>query len=266
MIKQTKTRYSKKFNYYSTDEVIGRSLELYGEYGQDEVNFLISILNQFSIVYDIGANIGYHTTAFASVARKVYAFEPNPHNYALLTMNTMDKKNVRLLNCAVGEKIGTINCSDYDPSIPGNFGMMHVGGDGADTPVVMLSIDEMNLQKPDVIKIDVEGAEYGVFKGAIRTITKYQPVLYYEAHETKHFKEIYEMLAPLNYNFYWAQVSNFNPGNLKKNSQNIFGNTALYNVIAWPKSLPELPLMPVEGSHDDINFMLNRVKNKLKNN
>ena len=70
MIKSTKTRYSKNFSYYSTDEMIGRSLELYGEYSQSELEFLLSMLNENSVVYDVGANIGYHTTAFASVAKK----------------------------------------------------------------------------------------------------------------------------------------------------------------------------------------------------
>ena len=63
MIQFTKTRYSKKFHYYDTDEVIGRSLAYYGEYAQREIDFLLQFLNPNCVVYDVGGNIGCHTTA-----------------------------------------------------------------------------------------------------------------------------------------------------------------------------------------------------------
>ena len=43
----TKTRYHKKFNYYTNDSIIGRSLRLYGEYGQSEIDFLLSICSVY---------------------------------------------------------------------------------------------------------------------------------------------------------------------------------------------------------------------------
>ena len=63
MIQSTKTRYVDKFYYYDTDNIIGRSLAFYGEYAQPEIDFLLQLINQKSVVYDIGSNIGYHAAA-----------------------------------------------------------------------------------------------------------------------------------------------------------------------------------------------------------
>ena len=76
--------------------MIGTSLARYGEYGQCEIDFILSFLTDSAVVYDVGANIGYHTTAFATRARRVYAFEPHPGNYALLEKNTEEFDNVFL--------------------------------------------------------------------------------------------------------------------------------------------------------------------------
>ena len=80
--------------------------------------------------------------------------------------------------------------------------------------------------------------------------------MYYEAHETHHFKEIYELLTTLEYDLYWAQVNNFNPNNMKRNIINVFGNSALFSIIVWPKAYSKLPLNSVEGP-DDSCYKLN---------
>ena len=74
MIKQSKTKYVDIFHYYDTDEVFGKSIEVYGEYSEAEVIVLTSLMNKNTVVYDIGGNIGYHASAFATVAKHVYSF------------------------------------------------------------------------------------------------------------------------------------------------------------------------------------------------
>ena len=259
MIKSTKTRYSKNFSYYSTDEMIGRSLELYGEYSQSELEFLLSMLNRNSVVYDVGANIGYHTTAFASTGARVYTFEPNPDNYKLLEQNVHGLERVWLFNCAVGDQPGQVFCDEFDPDIPGNFGSVQIN-QSAGIPVKLVALDtlkdhvirEFDFPPPDMIKIDVEGYEYNVLLGCENIIDKHQPMIYFEAHETNQFKEIYEFLKHRGYQLYWAQCNNYNPDNLQKNIINIFGNTACFNVIACPDFMPLISgLTEVTGPHDD---------------
>jgi FkbM family methyltransferase len=264
MIKYAKTRYSSKFGYHEADEVIGRSLALYGEYSQFEVDFLLQLLTPESVVYDIGGNIGYQATAFASRAKKVYSFEPNAHNYYLLMNNTYEMPNVHTMNCAVGATNGVIKCVDYNPMIPGNFGSIQVGVESATIPVPLVTIDSLELEKPNLIKIDVEGSEYDVLRGAIKTITEHKPVLFYEAHETEQFREIYELIKPLGYKLYWGQVNNYNPNNFAGNIVDVFGNTALFSIIGVPLEFPDISLDEVLGPDDSFEKLLSRARARTK--
>jgi len=250
MIKSTQTRYCKRFFFYANDEMIGHSLARYGEYSQAELTLLLSVLTNNAIVYDVGANIGYHTTAFASVAKHVYAFEPHPRNYAMLTINTASLTNVTTVNCAVSQTQGHVYVSDFDPEQVGNFGAVCVTAEQTAISVPCMTLDHAGLAPPDLIKIDVEGHELDVLYGCQEIIQQRFPVIYYEAHESKNLKEIYEMLEPLGYRFYWAQVNNYNPDNFAGNEENIFGGSALMSILAWPKNLSELSMTPVEGPDD----------------
>jgi hypothetical protein len=70
--------------------------------------------------------------------------------------------------------------------------------------------------------------------------------------DIQHLKEIYNLLSPIRYKFYWAQVNNYNSNNFKNNNKNIFGSSGLMSILAWPKFLPDLQLMPVSGSDDSV--------------
>lgn len=252
MIKSTKTRYSNEFYYYANDYIIGRSIEKYGEYSQVEVDFLTSILRKDSVVYDIGANIGYHTTAFASVANTVIGFEPHPKTFELLKRNTQQLKNVKILNCAVSNFTGPAYCSDYNIELAGNYGNMSISESSG---VEIQCIDFGNCHGfplPDLIKIDVEGSEYPVIQSCMTLLKQKAAVVYYEAHETVHLTEIYELLQPLGYRFYWMTVDNYNVNNLNKSTENMFGNNVLTNIVAWPGDLPELGLYSVQDKNDTV--------------
>jgi len=265
MIESTKTRYSDEFFFYKNDYIIGNSLRYYGEYSQVELDFLLEVLNSECVVFDVGANIGYHTTAFASKAKKVYAFEPNPHNFSMLQKNTANLKNVELINAAVGDHNGTTKIGDFDPEVStDNFGMMKCGEEGVDVPLVRL--DTLPFDGPDVIKIDVEGYEYAVIKGCEKMLETRRPMFYYEAHETKELKEIYEFLNQYGYNFYWSFVRNFNPNNFKKVENNIFGGTMLISIVAWPGHLGFLPLQPVLGPTDHFSRFFKKVEPPAEEN
>jgi FkbM family methyltransferase len=250
LIKHTRTRYSKKFHYYANDVIIGQSLELYGEYSELEVMFLVSVTNKNCIVYDIGANIGYHTTAFASQALHVYAFEPHPKTFDMLLKNTKHLPNVTAVNYAISNFNGTSKCLDYDPELPANYGSVSVDDVKGVLEVQCASLNHLTDELPDIIKIDVEGNEYAVVQGCIDVIRRRNPVVYFEAHETPNLAEILDLLGTCPYVFYWAPVMNYNPNNFKQNKENIFGGSRLTSVIAWPSHLPALEGLRVVDRDD----------------
>ena len=122
MITASKTRYSDNFYTYDNDYIIGQSIKTYGEYTEVELDLLKHFITPESIVYDIGGNIGYHTVAFATLAKEVYSFEPNDRNYVLLEKNTAHLNNVRLYRAACSDVVGEAFISDYDTTVPGNYG------------------------------------------------------------------------------------------------------------------------------------------------
>lgn len=248
MIAQTRTRYHTNFSYFVKDEMIGSSLQRYGEYQQLELEFLLSILTPDSVVYDVGANVGYHSTAFASRARQVISFEPNPQNFALLQQNTADHDRITRYQAAVSNTAGTGYIGDFDPAVLGNFGHMTMGTSGIQVPC--MTLDSVNHAPPDLIKIDVEGHEYEVLQGSKHLLESCRPVVYYEAIETLDLDKIYRMLTALDYRLYWVCVRNYNPDNFLGEQENIYLDSALMSIIAWPGQYDPLPLELVQGEHD----------------
>ena len=257
MIKVAKTRYTDRFQFHEHDAVIGSSISHYGEYSQHEVDLLLSILNENCIVYDIGANIGYHTTAFATKARHVFAFEPNLKNFKLLCANVSDFNNVTPVNVAVMDQNAVISVEEYDPEVPGNFGNVKTGtGTGV---AFAINLDSFTLIKPDLIKIDVEGNELSVLQGCENIINTYRPYVYFEAHETPNLAEIYELFEKSEYALYWCKINNFNPGNFYNEEENIFGDSALFSILAVPDANLAVGLDPVAKTDTSVEKLYERL-------
>lgn len=135
-----------------------------------------------SVVLDIGANIGYYTILAAkNVGKKgkVYAIEPAKYSYSLLKKNIKlnNLKNVKLYNIAFGDYNGKLKiyieeASNYNSPIP-------VGKKNEIEVVPCYKIDtffKKMKRKPDIIKIDVEGYEYNILKGAEKTLNHVEKI------------------------------------------------------------------------------------------
>lgn len=186
--------------------------------------FLFSRLNDFdlqdTVAYDIGAHIGFHSLYFARRGSKVFAFEPNPHNVERFTMikdaNEDIKNKISIFPIAVSDKIGqetfTLNRDVESGRSSGSF------IDRADTiwdknvftergfvstTVKTVPIDAfestLSIPLPDILKIDVEGAEYLVLKGASHMFTKKRPLILIEVHSPKAMQDVMSFLESHSY-------------------------------------------------------------------
>lgn len=78
------------FVFNRNDRFIGRSIDLYGEWCESEIELLLGFIRSGDTVVDVGANIGTHTVTFAAIvghAGSVLAFEPQPSSFQLLCGN-----------------------------------------------------------------------------------------------------------------------------------------------------------------------------------
>ena len=124
--KQAAARYGYVL-YNPNDKYIGRSLDLYGEYSQGEVEIFRQIIKPGWTILDIGANIGCHTVFMAQVTEnsgRIIAFEPQRQTFQLLCANVILNSlfNVQCHNNAVSDSEGEILVPVLDPVSEQNFG------------------------------------------------------------------------------------------------------------------------------------------------
>jgi FkbM family methyltransferase len=141
-----------------------------------------------SVVYDVGAYIGDHTAYYASRAALVVAFEPMPDAFEALEFNTKLYRNVLMFNCPLGN--GERVAIDHeDISTEKNFGARFLAKreDGAAT-IRLDDIGTSVLHPPSLLKLDVEGWEVNVLRGAEVTIKKHKPVIVCEVNRGALFR------------------------------------------------------------------------------
>jgi FkbM family methyltransferase len=137
---------------------------------------------------DVGANIGYYTLEMArcvGTSGRVFAIEPMPETFDLLAGNirTSDTRNVTLMNIAASSSaaIASMDLPTFEDSGVENFYQARLS-DGGSYPVLCLPLDGIPFaQRVKLIKVDAEGHDLDVLKGAETLIARDGPVLIVEA-------------------------------------------------------------------------------------
>jgi FkbM family methyltransferase len=135
------------FLYNPNDIFIGRSLDLYGEWAEAELDLLGRFLKPGDVALDVGANIGTHCVFFAkkvSPGGLVYAFEPQRLVFQNLCANIAlnGLANVSASPVAVGDQAGHVSVPVFDPDVPMNFGSVTVSPSGPGEIAALIRLDE----------------------------------------------------------------------------------------------------------------------------
>ena len=173
-----------------------------GDYSQRVLPRLLDQLRPGAVFYDIGAHIGYYTLCAAKTvggSGQVVAFEPLPLNikylHRHLRINAVD--NVKLIPAAVSIAGGKIR---FDGGR--GTGRGHIGASGSYV-VDAVCIDDMvgagRIPPPDVIKMDVEGAEFHALQGAKNTLSRYRPTVFVSLHGEAAQRDCLAFFASLGY-------------------------------------------------------------------
>jgi len=243
--------------YNVNDVFIGRSLDLYGEWCDDEVAVLGQILSPGDVVVDVGANIGTHAIFFDKKVTEtgvVVAFEPQRLVFQTLCGNVAlnGLTNVTCFCAAVGEKREQLKFPMVNPRQAFNFGAVTPSGDGMGEVVDVVPIDELGLRRCTLIKVDVEGMEAKVIAGAKETIARCRPALFLENDTVERSRELLEAVDAIGYKAFWQVADYYNPKNFFANNDNVFGRyQPQANILCVPRECPFTGLIPVEGLDDD---------------
>ncbi|MCG8617819.1 MAG: FkbM family methyltransferase [Desulfobacterales bacterium] len=250
--------------YNKNDTYVGRSFENYGEFSEGEAMLFRQICGAGDRVVDVGANIGAHTLIFASLVGntgRVYAYEPQRVVFQTLCANMAINSigNTECFQMAVSDAPGQVAIPDIRYDLEANFGGVEVGKfqSGIKTPVVALD-DVLDVPALKLIKVDVEGMELGVIRGAAETIGKHRPFLYVENDRPDGSRTLIEEIAGHGYRMFWHITRLFNPNNYAGNETNIFGTTVSINMLCFHRSLN----MNMDGFTEIEDFSDHPLKNR----
>ncbi len=227
------------FLYNQQDRYIGRSLDAYGEYVDEEIRLLIAMIGPGDFVVEAGANMGADTVPLArrvGPTGHVLAIEPQRIVHQLLCANIAlnGLVNVTTPWCAVGAATGEAVVPPIDYGQSQNFGGVALRTEGAGERVPVVPIDQFELMACALLKIDVEGMEQDVLRGAHATIKRFKPILYIENNAGSKSPPMIRHVLDLGYHLFWHTPSLFNPRNFAGNAQDIFGDVRSCNMLCVP--------------------------------
>lgn len=244
--------------YNVNDIYIGRSFDMYGEYSEQELSFLGNFVKPGQIVFDVGANIGAHTVFFAKMVGAkgfVMSFEPQRQVFQTLCANVALNAltNVVTFHAGVGiiQRMAKVPVLDYNSEE--NFGGVSLLDQKGTEIVQIMNLDGIGLPAPlSLIKIDVEGMEMDVLKGATKTIAKHMPILYVENDRKERSPELLEHIMAAGYRVYWHLPKMYNPDNFFGNQDCVFTDILSVNILCVPENAeqPDLGLQEVQSASE----------------
>lgn len=180
--------------FHQHDKVMTVVTKQNGIWEAEETNFFRHYLKQGDTFIDIGANIGYFSVIASQLVGEsghIYAVEPDPDNIAVLRANlqqTTTSANVTVLPIALSDRDGLttlyLNRMNY-----GDHRLFYTDKMRSSEPAVREKItvatargDRLFLHLPriDCIKMDVQGHEWHVVNGMLRTLKRHKPLLLFE--------------------------------------------------------------------------------------
>jgi FkbM family methyltransferase len=163
----------------------------YDEVEMAELRFYVERLRQSMVVFDVGANVGELSLLFSRLVRDsghVHAFEASRDNYGRLRAlcEAAGRKNIRLNNLAVADRAGVLQLHVYDEANSGfnslaarpledyGINLKPLRTEEVEATKIDTYCEQNSITHIDLLKIDVEGAEFQVLLGAGRMLSAHR--------------------------------------------------------------------------------------------
>jgi len=160
---------------------IEKYLFLYGCWEPECTRIFKEMLPKGAKVLELGANIGYYALLAARSAERVYAIEPEPQNAALLrknvTLNLWDDR-IEVYELAASDSIGKASLYVSENRTMAKLAELSDSPEGSYIDIETTTIDEfLKDEEVDVIRMDVEGAEWFIIKGMRNILEGIKPLI-----------------------------------------------------------------------------------------
>ena len=246
--------------YFKHDAFIGASIDRYGEFSALESALFRQFIEPGWTVLDVGANIGAHTVELARMVGAnglVLAFEPQRLVHQVLCANLAANniENVMAMQAALGARQSRAAIARPNYGLRENFGGLSLlmNPEGPSEPVPVATIDTLSLSACHFIKIDVEGMEVEVLRGADTVLRRFRPLLYLENDREAQSEALIALLLEAGYRLFWHFPPLYNAGNFYGDPVNIFPGLVSINILAVPQERPATitAMEPVLGPRDN---------------
>jgi FkbM family methyltransferase len=180
-----------------------------GTYERHVVAAMRAHLRAGMVAYDVGAHVGYLTLTLSSLvgpSGAVVAIEADPRNRSMLETNIATNRvsNVRVVPFVISDAQGTTRFATFSTySSVSHIADAATPGDAEILDVPSTTLDELvyreGYPRPALVKIDVEGAEVRVLRGAARLLREARPIIIAEARRSATLDELIGLTEPRGY-------------------------------------------------------------------
>lgn len=231
------------------DIYVGRSLELYGQWCESEVQLFSQILRPGAAVVEVGANIGSHTVPLARLVGPeghIIAVEVQPFVAQILSANLLlnGLTSALVMQAGVAAQPGALMVPSIRYDQAWNFGGISLdflaqrqSPQATQVPVGRLD-DMVRVPRLDLLKLDVEHLELEALQGAEGLIGAHHPVIYLENDDPDATGALLSFLHARGYRCYWHRSMLWDPDNHAGNPENVFGAQRCVNMLAVPQDRP----------------------------
>lgn len=209
---------------------VARSLQMYGEWGEAEIDLLSSVIQDGQTALQFGGEFGAQTLWLARVVGtggRVHVAEPARIGFqqlcASVALNGLT--NVYTTNQWLGQRSGSAALG----TLPG---AQHFPGEAQET-VKLSTVDELGLDSLHLLKINVPGTITQLLDGAVETIRRCRPILYFRLEPEQAVHEV-KLVKELGYRCWSHAPHMYNPDNVLGQAENIFPGRVHQNLVAVP--------------------------------
>ncbi len=158
------------------DHAVSEQISQHGTYEPDLLDVIEKELASGMRAVDAGAHVGFFTLHMARLvgpSGRVYAFEPDPENFAVLKRNAGQFSNIVVEPAALTDTAGEAVLSLNQSENKGDNRLWHADPSNPEVVVPTTSLDAyFEGTSVDFVKADIQGCEYVMLKGAVKTVLR----------------------------------------------------------------------------------------------
>jgi hypothetical protein len=224
--------------YLPEEKMLALSLDRYGEWLQPQLDLLNRLLQPGAIVIEANSGIGIHAVALAQAlgpSGHVLAYEEHQIFLRILNQN-LRMNGIGHLVTVMGKGLTSRKQpqryrEDYDPRVAVS----------SQEPNCSDTIDELLLDRLDLIKVNDRGTTRDILEGGEDTIWRLRPLLFVAVPGTEELSAIADCIKSFSYRCWHFAAPFFSLANYNRHSDDIFGGLAAHAVIAVPEEVTPDP-------------------------